>query len=421
MRRLITGSLLVLALLTGQVQAQNCNSAIPASTPGSRFVINGDGTVTDGGTGLQWKQCPEGQTWNGGACTGAAGTYDWQQALQQAQTLNAGSGFAGKGDWRVPNIKELSSITERRCAFPAINEYLFPNTPASGFRSASPYASYSYSDYAWNVNFAFGIATIGYKSSYSYVRLVRGGDSFSNLDRDQDTVPDSADNCPNVPNPDQQDSDTDNIGDACDFQSTAILPVPVEVISSASLYVREGPGASYPVINIISAGQEYIAFEQKDQGADRWYRIYLPCGNTGWCAAWIAGVFQGTTYAIEKPASTQIAVVDTGDQGLNVELSPGGSIRDLVYDGQRFVMIDTVPSGNGCSRSWHRLYTPFSSFISAGSGWVCGDFLELSSNQPTGPASLSGNISGPGSLILSNVSIELSGSGSGTVNPDGSG
>ncbi|MBN1773713.1 MAG: thrombospondin type 3 repeat-containing protein, partial [Deltaproteobacteria bacterium] len=35
-------------------------------------------------------------------------------------------------------------------------------------------------------------------------------------DRDGDTVPDDVDNCPDLPNPDQDDTDSDGMGDACD-------------------------------------------------------------------------------------------------------------------------------------------------------------------------------------------------------------
>ena len=154
MSRLIAGLLVLLALGIGQAHAQTCNSAIPASTPTSRFTTSADGTATDSATGLMWKRCAEGQAWNPatGACDGTAGTFTWQQALQRAQQVNAGTAGANLGysGWRVPNQKELGSIVERRCYSPAINETVFPGT-SNWFWSASSYANYSY--YAWSVSF----------------------------------------------------------------------------------------------------------------------------------------------------------------------------------------------------------------------------------------------------------------------------
>jgi Protein of unknown function (DUF1566) len=162
---------LVLILLPVIVSAQTCQTAsIPATTPTSRFTVNNNGTVSDSKTGLMWKKCSEGQS--GADCSGgSAATYTWQQALQQAQTVNNGGGFAGYSDWRVPNVKELVSITEKQCVEPAINLTVFPNTPSNWFWSSSPYASYSY--YAWIVDFNSGYSSSNYKSNNNNVRLVR--------------------------------------------------------------------------------------------------------------------------------------------------------------------------------------------------------------------------------------------------------
>ncbi len=147
-------------------------TTIPSSTSDSQLVDDGDGTVTDTATSLIWRQCSEGQA-NDTSCTGNALTYTWQQALQIPQTLNTSGGFAGHTDWRLPNLKELRSIVEEACYSPSINSTRFPNTPSSGFWSASAFAAFS--SYAWSVDFGHGNSHDGYRSNFRPVRLVRGG------------------------------------------------------------------------------------------------------------------------------------------------------------------------------------------------------------------------------------------------------
>lgn len=45
-------------------------------------------------------------------------------------------------------------------------------------------------------------------------------------DKDRDGIPDFQDNCPNVPNPDQQDIDRDGIGTACETEAEVAPPPP---------------------------------------------------------------------------------------------------------------------------------------------------------------------------------------------------
>ncbi len=153
-------------------QAQTCNAYMVASTPDSQLTDNGDGTITDTVTGLSWKKCMEGVT--GNLCdTGAAASFTWRAALQRPGVVNGGGGFAGYTDWRLPNIKELTSIVEEKCSGPAINLTRFPNTLSSDVWSGSPYADYS--DYAWYVNFNYGNSFNYNRNSDFQVRLVRGG------------------------------------------------------------------------------------------------------------------------------------------------------------------------------------------------------------------------------------------------------
>ncbi|MCX7086847.1 MAG: DUF1566 domain-containing protein [Methylococcales bacterium] len=165
----------LLALLPLISHAQTCQtSSIPATTPDTQFTNNNNGTVTDNKTGLMWKRCSEGQTFNTGthACDGSTATYTWQGVLQQAQSVNT-AGFAGANDWRVPNIKELRSLVELQCVDPSINLMVFPATPSAVFWSSSSYADYSYN--AWNVYFGNGSDDADGKYYYSQVRLVRIG------------------------------------------------------------------------------------------------------------------------------------------------------------------------------------------------------------------------------------------------------
>ncbi len=152
--------------------AQTCQDAVVATAPDVRYLDNADGTVTDLYPGLMWKRCSEGQI--GSDCsTGTATTYTWQEALQHVETLNASAGYAGFTDWRLPNIKELASLVEEKCALPAINETLFPATQSLAYWSASP--DIRFSSYALLVLFNVGTDSPSSRNNSFYVRLVRGG------------------------------------------------------------------------------------------------------------------------------------------------------------------------------------------------------------------------------------------------------
>ncbi|WP_177428214.1 Lcl C-terminal domain-containing protein [Candidatus Venteria ishoeyi] len=127
------------------VGAQTCDPSIEATAPASRFDINGDGTVTDRKTGLMWKQCLEGLS--GIDCTGTASTTTWEVALSAAED----STFAGYNDWRLPNIKELASIVERKCMNPAINLSVFPVSPGFAW-SSTPRVNYP--EKVWGIQFS---------------------------------------------------------------------------------------------------------------------------------------------------------------------------------------------------------------------------------------------------------------------------
>jgi hypothetical protein len=153
-----------------------CKATQLKSTPTADFMVNGDGTVTHTKTGLMWKQCSEG--FSDATCsTGAVTRLTWQAALQHVASLNTGAGFATYADWRLPNIKELSSITEDSCYGAAVNDAVFPDTFTLGTgsysRSSTPNVTTPAN--AWGINFSSGaVISMSKTATYSF-RLVRGG------------------------------------------------------------------------------------------------------------------------------------------------------------------------------------------------------------------------------------------------------
>lgn len=112
---------------------QETVSYLESYTPNSRYIVDSDGTVTDKQTGLMWNRCVEGL--KGRDCNqGEAEIYIWSDALSKA----AQSNYAGYDDWRVPNIKELGSLTAMESYDPAINSTIFPHTPSANFWSETP-------------------------------------------------------------------------------------------------------------------------------------------------------------------------------------------------------------------------------------------------------------------------------------------
>jgi len=148
--------LLALSLLAGLVGTAQAQARFSYSVNGSE--------VTDSKTGLIWQRCSAGQSWSGNTCNGTATSYAHEAALTYAKTQTG---------WRLPNVKELTSLVNRTVVIPSIDSVAFPATPANYYWSASPYVGDAVS--AWYVNFYDGgVDRNGPGRSYGYqVRLVR--------------------------------------------------------------------------------------------------------------------------------------------------------------------------------------------------------------------------------------------------------
>lgn len=172
-----SASALVLCALTagaGPAWAeQRCDAgAYPLSAPSSRFEDHADGTVTDRGTQLMWTRCSAGQQWVAGSCSGVPQVHDWASAQAYAATVNEGGAYFYK-DWRMPQLRELATISERQCSNPRVNIEVFPQTPAEYYWTGSvrPVADGAVKAFA----LSFGPEGVEYqmKTAAHHVRLVR--------------------------------------------------------------------------------------------------------------------------------------------------------------------------------------------------------------------------------------------------------
>ncbi|MGI5828284.1 MAG: DUF1566 domain-containing protein [Patescibacteria group bacterium] len=176
---------------TGQTTCYNASTSIScgsADFPGqdADYTINAPSytqntyTVNDNVTGFEWQRyghgssdgytvpsaagnCATGGSYSSGYCT-----YSWQNALKYCANLN----MDGKTDWRLPNVKELTSIVHYSTYNPSINTSYFSNTASNYYWSSTTYSGNNTG--AWYVSFGNGHTDYYYKPNSYRVRCVRG-------------------------------------------------------------------------------------------------------------------------------------------------------------------------------------------------------------------------------------------------------
>jgi hypothetical protein len=156
---------------------------------GSRWVDNGNGTVTDKLTQLVWEK----KTTAVGSGTDFGGDrhdvdnfYTWSTGLPYAENgttytdflanLNSGGGFAGANGWRLPTFSELNTLINQPypCATsPCIDSAFGPTQSTPYYWSATPYAANPFA--AWIVEFDFGGGSGTDETGGYSVRAVRNG------------------------------------------------------------------------------------------------------------------------------------------------------------------------------------------------------------------------------------------------------
>ena len=133
-----------------------------------RFTVSADGQeVTDAQTSLVWRRCAEGMKWDGKTCMGKAMTLK----LSAAKERTAATAKSEDKSWRIPSKDELKGIVVKSKKNPAIDVFLFPNTPAALFWALRP--GFKDNLNAWVVDFNKGKVYGNTRQGKFHVRLVR--------------------------------------------------------------------------------------------------------------------------------------------------------------------------------------------------------------------------------------------------------
>jgi hypothetical protein len=130
-------------------------------TVSSHFSDNSDGTITDHLTDLVWQKTP------------APDSMTWESAL----VFSANLSLAGHDDWRLPNIKELQSLSEVSIANPSVNSAFFPQIGLKKYWASTSLPNQTTK--AWYLDTRFGITTYAEKTGKLNLLCVRGGQNGS--------------------------------------------------------------------------------------------------------------------------------------------------------------------------------------------------------------------------------------------------
>jgi hypothetical protein len=183
---------------SGQTQCYGGTTSSPIPCPGSGrdgafrkgldrlYVDNGDGTISDLKTGLQWEKL----SWDG-SIHDRINQFSWSDATAyKIAGLNA-IAFAGHTDWRLPNVNELQTILHYGVSFPTVAPAFNVGCTAgctvltcscgwnAGYGGSERYwTSTTYVQapfYVWTVAAYDG--SVGYtaRNEVRHVRAVRGG------------------------------------------------------------------------------------------------------------------------------------------------------------------------------------------------------------------------------------------------------
>ena len=173
---------------TIETQVDDCVNAVVGLAGGSpRWVDNGDGTVTDNLTGLQWEKKTDDSTvhdidntysWltGGGWADGTVFTMFLGELNNCVSTdgISTSGGFAGHCDWRLPTIGELQGMLNPGCLPGCLDAIFGVHHSSDAWWSSSTFSGDNLR--AWSLETGAGSVSHESKTNSRTARAVRRAD-----------------------------------------------------------------------------------------------------------------------------------------------------------------------------------------------------------------------------------------------------
>lgn len=134
-----------------------------------RWTDHADGSITDHSTELMWVKSP-------------TSGLNWEEALLTAENLS----IAGYSDWRLPNIKELRSLSQEDKWNPSVDKTIFTQITTGRYWSSTSLPNQTTKAWFWDTQ--YGITTYEVKTLAYNALFVRSAASISHVKEDTDVV-----------------------------------------------------------------------------------------------------------------------------------------------------------------------------------------------------------------------------------------